>query len=303
MEVIPQDEIAKPTGEVFYLPHHCVFKEESTTIKLRVVFDGSAKTSNGISLNDSLMVGPFVQNDLFTILIRFRFKLIALSADIAKMYRQVELDAPDKDFHRLLWRNSKDEEIKHLRMKRVTYGIASSAFHSTRCLKEVANRAHSSNVADSLNKCFYVDDFLGGANSIDEARSLIRELCQEFAKFGFELRKWTSSDPDLTSELPSEMRETSNQLELFSEKYQIKALGICWKPISNTFVFSIDLDEIERMTKRTLLSDSSKVFDPIGWIAPVIIAFKCLIQQTWIEGVSWDEELPDSISCQWILLR
>ena len=199
MEVI-QDEIANPTGEV-YLPHHCAFEEDSTTTKLRVVFDGSAKTSNGISLYDSSMVGPVVQNDLFSILIGFRFKLIALSADIAKMYRQKELDAPDKDFHRLLGHNSKDEEIKHLRMKRVTYGIASSAFHSTRCLKEVANRAHSHNVADALTKCFYEEDFPGGASSIDEARSLMRELCQELAKFGFELTKWTTSDPELTSEL------------------------------------------------------------------------------------------------------
>ena len=77
------------------------------------------------------------------------------------MYRQVELDAPDKNFHRL-WRNSKDEEIKHLQMKRVTYGIASSAFHSTRCLKKVANRAHIPFVADAIDKCFYVDDFISG---------------------------------------------------------------------------------------------------------------------------------------------
>ena len=44
MEVIPQEEINKPSNEVYYLPHHCVFKEDSTTTKLRVVFDGSAKT-------------------------------------------------------------------------------------------------------------------------------------------------------------------------------------------------------------------------------------------------------------------
>ena len=68
MEVIPQEEINKPSNEVYYLPHHCVFKEDSTTTKLRVVFDGSAKTSNGVSLNESLMIGPVVQNDLFTIL-------------------------------------------------------------------------------------------------------------------------------------------------------------------------------------------------------------------------------------------
>ena len=141
----------------------------------------------------------------------------------------------------------------------------------------------SHSVADVLNKCFYVDDFFGGANSIAEARSLMRELSPA-AKYDFELRKWTSSDPELTLELPFELREISNQP--FSGKYQIKALGICWKPISNTFVFLIDLDDIENMVKGTLLSDLSGVFDPIGWIAPMIIAFKCLIHQTWVEGVS-----------------
>ena len=169
MEDNPQEEINKPSNEVYYLPHHCVFKEDSTTTKLRIVFDGSAKTSNGVSLNENLMVGPVVQNDMFTILNRFRFKVVALSADIAKMYRQVELDSPDKDFHRLLWRNSKSEEIQHLRMQRVTYGIASSAFHSTRCLKEVASQTQFESVAYALNNCFYVDDFLGGADSIEDA--------------------------------------------------------------------------------------------------------------------------------------
>ena len=303
MEVVPQEEIDKPPNEVYYLPHHCVFKEDSTTTKLRVVFDGSAKTSNGISLNESLMVGPVVQNDLFTIVNHFRFKLVALSADIAKMYRQIALDVPDQDFHRILWRNSENEDIKHLRMKRVTYGIAPSAFHSTRCLKEVANRTQIQSVADALNTCFYVDDFLGGADSIEDARKLLKSLCIELSKFGFELRKWTSSHPGLTMELPIDMRETSDQLQLFSEEYKVKALGICWKPISDIFVFSINLDDIHEITKRTLLSDSSKVFDPIGWIAPVIITFKCLIQQTWMEGLSWDEKLPNSIANQWIQLR
>ena len=303
MEVIPQEEINKPSNDVFFLPHHCVFKEYSTTTKLRVVFDGSAKTSNGVSLNESLMIGPVVQNDLFTILNRFRFRVVALSADIAKMGREIELDCPDKDFHRLLWRNSKNEKIQHLRMKRVTYGIASSAIHSTRGLKEVARQTQLESVAHALNNCFYKDDFLGGADSIADARNLVKELCLELSMFAFEMRKWTSSYPELTMELPTELRETSDQLQLFSEKYKIKTLGICWKRISDTFIFSIDLDDISHITKRTLLSDSSKVFDPIGWIAPVIIAFECLIQQTSVEGSSWDEKLPDSIANQWMKLR
>ena len=188
-------------------------------------------------------------------------------------------------------------------MKRVTYGIGSSAFHSTCCLKEVANRTNNHTVADALNNSFYVDDFLGGANTITEARNLMKDLCTELSAFGFELRKWTSSHPELAMELPLELRETSDELARFSEEYKIKALGICWKPNTDEFAFSIDLFPVEQLTKRTLLADSSKVFDPIGWIAPVIIAFKCLIQQTWIEGLSWDEKPLVHIANNWMDLR
>ena len=80
-----------------------MLKEGSTTTKLRVVFDASAKTTTGFSPIDCLLVGPKLQDDLFNILVRFRFFNIDLSADEANMYRQVELDKADRDFHRILW--------------------------------------------------------------------------------------------------------------------------------------------------------------------------------------------------------
>ncbi|XP_075257567.1 uncharacterized protein LOC142349720 [Convolutriloba macropyga] len=109
--------------------------DSSTTTKLRVVFDGSAMNTSGICLNDRLMMGPNIQKDLFSILILFRMYPVALSADISKMYRQVQLDAEDKDYHRLLWKEPNSTYIKTFRMTRVTYGIASSPFHSIRPLQ------------------------------------------------------------------------------------------------------------------------------------------------------------------------
>ncbi|XP_075261162.1 uncharacterized protein LOC142352893 [Convolutriloba macropyga] len=149
MEEVPENEMLLPKEKSYYLSHHCVFKDSSTTTKLRVVFDGSAKTTRGISLNDRLMVGPKIQKVLFSILIRFRMYPVALSADIAKMYRQVQLDAEDKDYHRLLWKEPNSTDIKTLRMTRVTYGIASSAFHSVRplCVKWNPNPDHFSFIA------------------------------------------------------------------------------------------------------------------------------------------------------------
>ena len=81
---VPENEIVKPSSEVYHLPLHCVLKDSSsTTTNFRVVFDGSANTSNGCSLNDSLLIGPVVQDLIIAILTRFCFNTVALSADRA----------------------------------------------------------------------------------------------------------------------------------------------------------------------------------------------------------------------------
>ena len=98
LEEVVKQELDLPPHKCFYLPHHCVQKE-STTTKLRVVFDASAKTSTKVSLNDVLLVGPKIQDDLFDHVIRFRCYTIGITGDIAKMYRQIALDKEDKDFH------------------------------------------------------------------------------------------------------------------------------------------------------------------------------------------------------------
>ncbi|XP_050296340.1 uncharacterized protein LOC126736152 [Anthonomus grandis grandis] len=75
----------------FFLPHHGVIKEDSSTTKLRVVYDGSAQSSSGVSINDLQYVGPKIQDNLLSILLRFRQNKVAFCADIAKMYRQIWL--------------------------------------------------------------------------------------------------------------------------------------------------------------------------------------------------------------------
>ena len=91
----------------YYMPMHGVVKESSSTTKLRVVFDASAKTTSGISQNDTLMVGPTLYPNITDILLRFRTYPVAVSSDISKMYRAVELCETDRDVHRFLWRPDK----------------------------------------------------------------------------------------------------------------------------------------------------------------------------------------------------
>jgi hypothetical protein len=100
------------TSPCYYLPHHPVIRDSSTTTKTRVVFDGSAKTSSGLSLNDLLHVGPTVQPDLYSIVLRFCTHQICFTADIAKMYRQLLMHSEDRDLQRILWRTSPDQPIQ-----------------------------------------------------------------------------------------------------------------------------------------------------------------------------------------------
>ena len=300
LEIIPEPEIDKPQRQLNFLPHHCVHKEDSTTTKLRVVFDGSAKSTTGISLNNSLMIVPTVQEDIFSILIRFRFHKIALSADIAKMYRQVALDKDGKDYHGILWRDSKTKSIQQYRMTRCTYGIASSAFHCTRAVKEVGDLCADKELGHSIRVDFYVDDYLSGADSITEARTKVTKVCDEFKKYGMQLRKWASSHYEITAGLPEELRENVDTTKVMHEDYKIKTLGISWKPNKDKFCFYTNFtDQQHRLTKRELLSVTAKLFDPIGWLGPIVIRFKILLQRLWVLGIKWDDFLPHEIQEEW----
>ena len=279
------------------MPH----KPGSTTAKLRVVFDASAKTDNGLSLNDLLMVGYLKQNNLFEILVRFRFYLVALNADIRKMYRQIVLDEQDRDFHRILWRSHSDsaEPIRHYRMTRVTYGIASSAFHSIRVLRELARIENNSIVSPVILRDFYVDDLLSGSSSIEEAKALQLKLVNVLEHGGFELRKWLSNSIEVNENVPGRLRETSVDFWLSDDAQSLATLGIMWNPLSDHFKFSINLLPLSSFTKRTLLGDISRIFDPLGWLSPFTVLSKLLLQRCWLRNLGRDEEFPFYVIRKW----
>ena len=108
-EIVPVADLEKPPNETFYLPMFGVVKESSTSTKLRVVYDASAKSSTGSSLNDTLLPGPNLYLLLTTVILRFRVPHFAMSADISKMFREVSLHPDERDFHRYITRNKQGQ--------------------------------------------------------------------------------------------------------------------------------------------------------------------------------------------------
>lgn len=302
-ERIPVVDMQKPVSQTFYMPMHAVRKETSSTTKVRVVFDASAKSSTGASLNDTLMVGPNIHPPLFDVLLRFRLHQIALTADVSKMYRAVQLAASDRDYHRFVWRNAPSEPLIDYRMTRVTFGVSASSFAANMCVSQNASdfAAKYPRAARVVNDSIYVDDCLTGAETIEEATCLQIELHNLFDEAKFLLRKWNSSEPSVLQHVPSELRESHFSQTLVEPTGYSKTLGIEWNAKHDSFRLTIsDPPAPSRtVTKRLLTSDVAKTFDALGWFSPTIIKAKVLLQKMWERHVDWDQAVPDDIRETW----
>ena len=126
------DPAEKTQGvRLHYLPHHPVVRQDKDTTKLRIVYDASAKTREGPSLNSCLYTGPCLLPSTEDTLIRFRYHKIALLADVEKAFFMISVSPCDQDVLRFLWL---DDILKNnprtitYRFCRVVFGVTWSPF-------------------------------------------------------------------------------------------------------------------------------------------------------------------------------
>lgn len=284
-----------------FLPHHAVIKEDSKTTKTRVVFDASSQYSKGRSLNDALYKGPIIQADLFALIIRFRCYRYVLCADIAKLYRQILVHREQTALQSILWREDSEAEVKEFELLTLTYGTKPASFLATRCLKQLAEleRANYPKAAEIVSRDFYMDDLLTGGNTEAEMRELKENLTELLVLGGFELHKWNSNI--LTS---SKVNHTEEEAVNISKEQESKLLGTLWNPSKDTFHYKVSLKDSEAwVTKKTVLSQVCRLFDPLGLVRPVIALAKILMQELWSLGVEWDESVPMHIHKAWEQIR
>ncbi|XP_031339663.1 uncharacterized protein LOC116168131 [Photinus pyralis] len=299
MEVVQESQELSQTQSTFYLPHHAVLKSSSLTTKLRVVFDGSAKSTTGLSLNDTLMVGPTIQEDLVSILIRFRKHQVAFVADIVKMYRQILIHPNDRDYLRILWRNHPSESLKTYRLCTVTYGTAPATFLAVRCLSEIAEleRANFPLAHEIIASDFYVDDLITGADTLEQAIAIRDQVVTALSRGGFQLAKFSSNNHKLMSDQLT--RHLNANINL-SPDGDIKTLGLVWNSNHDSLRYSFDVSNTaSKVTKRTILSKIAQIYDPLGLIGPILTNAKLILQQLWAAKINWDESISMELHSRW----
>ena len=303
-------------GEAHFLCHFGVVRNDCQTTKLRVVFDGSARSGTSLSLNDRLDSGSNHMPLLFDTIMRFRMFPIVLIADIEKAFLQVQVDPNDRDVLRFLWFDDINKEVPSIvqyRYCRLVFGLTCSPAILAETINYHLNQFQLKypEVVDHLRK-LYCDDFSCGARNITEAIKIYRQSKETMSAGGFNLRKWASNSSELVNEIrkleidgmESNTETKVNEHDQTYSKYvsgtsasesEMKVLGVGWDNIAD--VLHIDLAHVTAFakglppTKRSVLRIAAKIFDPMGYASVLVATFKAFFQQLCINKCSWDDEL------------
>ncbi|XP_043244107.1 uncharacterized protein LOC122392847 [Amphibalanus amphitrite] len=287
----------------WFLPHFPVVREEKESTKVRIVYDAAAKYQ-GVSLNSQLLPGPSLYTDLVETLLGFRLHRIALIGDVCEMFLQVELAPDDRKYHRVLWRNMKDEEPTVYESNRWLFGNAAAPFVAQFVLKENAKKHASAFPLGSevLLKHFYMDDGIQSFRTEHEAVKAREQVSTILEDGGMKIKKWMSNNASVLKAIPIEDRAVSSQ-HFFEDQGSVptKTLGVVWSADEDRL--SIDTSKrgglCGELTKRACLREMASVFDPLGLFVPLTIRAKMLFQQTWNSGVDWDDALPSDQQLKW----
>ena len=323
IENIPNQSSEELNDEdVHYLPHHGVIRKNRETTKLRIVYDGSAKSpGQQLSLNDCLPTGPNYIPQLADVLMRFRWNRIAITADIEKAFLMIGIQENQRNMLWFLWLKDPyvvNSEVIQLRFCRLVFGLkpSPSILGATLTHHLDAHRDSHVELVELIKKLLYVDDLFTGADNVQEGFELYQDSKELMAKGAFNLRKRNSNSNELLQLINNKeesvaQTKTEKSNSVVEEENEscikstvgptrtadtlVKTLGVCWNTetdeISFDFTELIEPANTIQATKRSLLQLTAKVFDPLGLLSPFSITMKCQFQSlcVWLDTIEWCE--------------
>ena len=298
-----------------HIPWRTVVNDKSISTPVRMVFDASARTPGGASLNQILAKGQNTLANLFNLLIRFRIKKWGFVSDVQMAYNGLAMDVEHLRYHKFLWKEdmSAEKEMKTMVILTHIYGVKSSGNLTIAGFKLLAERARKEGRnldegAEVLESSAYMDDVVYSCDTEEEARISAAKL-KEVLKMG----SMDVKDITMAGEAPSET--------VSADGTHVGLLGMLWDPKRDKIALDIkemylgklkrgkrpeavvgDLKEAlkGKFTKRTLVGKVAGIYDPTGIATPVTAKFKLNLAELNSLKLDWDDKIPMVYLDNWV---
>ncbi|XP_018494306.1 uncharacterized protein LOC100900678, partial [Galendromus occidentalis] len=292
-----------------YLPIQAVFKAKPDAplgLITRVVKDASARRSNQAGLNDVLHCGLNLLPEIIKVILKFRRYRFVFTADIEKAFLQFRIADSDRTFLRFLWplNISKDRSarVQEFLATRLDFGLICSPFLHCQGIRfhlEAALPEHPEDrqFIEEIRDNFYVEDVVGGADSLEDLKHRVKVLTKIFTDGHFPLNKWSTN----SAEIDKFIKQTSpvKDPSITIGQADHKVLGVPWNQIQDELSAPTSKAIRELTTgvpsKRKLLRATAQIFDPSGIISPIVVNSKSLFQELWKKKIGWDDALKGNL--------
>lgn len=189
-----------------------------------------------------------------------------------------------------------------LRFTRALFGLVPSPFllgGVIECHLETWERGMPELVA-KLRKSLYVDDLISGKPTVREERELKEGAISIFADAKFKLHKWHWNVTELEEpEGQGGDGSTFAKQQLgYPRAKNGSLLGLLWDKQEDQIGIVMPRDD-ETSSKRALLSNLAKIYDPLGLVAPLTVQGKFIFRDACNAKVAWDAPLPQQLASQW----
>ena len=312
-------ELQQWDGPHFYISHLAVQNPKSSSTPVRIVFN-SSQLYKGVSLNSALAKGPdSYLNNLLGVLIRWRENQSVIVGDIKKMYNSIYVESTEQHCHRFLWRDLENRVPDVYVITRVNMGDRPAAAISSEAIYKTADLFNTDypDVSRLLKNSTYVDDIVDSVENTEQALQLAKDTTHVLNEAGFRIKHWLFSGEDS----PRTDLSVPSQSDCV-EPSSVQVLGVTWVPVTDRIKFHARLnfsqkkkgvytlpdlteEQIPRsiplsLTRRSVLEQTMRIYDPLGILSPFLLKAKILLRQTWALKLGWDVSLPDDLRSQWI---
>ncbi len=265
-----------------------VMRPDKATTKVRPVIHCAQKFGSVVkkSINDEILAGPKLHNDLLAVLLRFRRRAVVLGGDIKQMYMMYHLTPRDQAYHGIWWKG------KPWRFTRLPFGNCAAPFIALYVLNKHIKNNMEEPLRSRLLEGLYVDDVLLSFDTEDEAINARRAITKTLAACGMRICKWFSNSARVRESIPEADR--AHEVTI-GEDTESATLGLKYFPEADTMGVRKPVIETESITRRTVTSDLCKLYDVMGWVDPVTLSGRRATQELAvlraIRSLEWDQDL------------